>query len=513
MTVAICAGSGLLAADEPAKVPPLLQIEPLPKGIVFAVTFSKDGRHIALASEDKTVTVHDAGTGKLVWRLEGHTERVWTAAFSPDGATLASCSGEYARPEDGGAVKVWNLKTGKERASFAAHKGLVFNVTFSPDGKTLLSAGWDGTVKLWDLATCKEKETLKDHTAPVRTIAFTPDGKSFVTASFDGTVRFWEATTAKPLKTLKAHTPGVQCLAFSPCGRYLATIARPLPKDVDADITLWDLTSDRDPVRFSGHRGHILSLDFSPDGKMLASGGGWYSQFGDVKLFEVASGRERAKFKDHKEWVECVKFSPDGGILVSAGGFTHGVPGQVRIHRLMELQEKKPSEPADVTAEHLKTFWDNLAGEDASKAYQAILTLVASPRVAVLFLKGHIKAAPPIDAKQVARLVASLDSDKFDEREQATKDLEELRDRAVPALQKALSGEPSAEVRARATRLMQRVEPPITATELLRSLRTIEILEQVATPDAKELLTMLSKGAPEARQTMEAKLSLKRLGK
>jgi hypothetical protein len=172
IALGIYAGNGLLAADEPAKGLPSVQIEPLPKGIVFAVVFSKDGRQIALACEDKTVAVHDAKTGKEVARLEGHSERVWTAAFSPDGGTLASCSGEYARPEDGGAVKIWDLKTGKEKASLEGHRGLVFHVTFSPDGKTLLSAGWDGTVRLWDVAMNKEKTILKDHTGPVRTIVF-----------------------------------------------------------------------------------------------------------------------------------------------------------------------------------------------------------------------------------------------------------------------------------------------------------------------------------------------------
>src|SRR6266851_2258769 len=161
-----------LAADDEAKSGPSIQIVPPPKSSVFAATFSKDGRQIALACEDKVVTIHDATTGKLRFRLEGHAERVWTAAFSPDGATLASCSGEYSRPEAGGAVKLWDLKTGKEKVSFTGHRGLVFHVTFSPDGKTLLSAGWDGAVKLWDVATGREKTTLTEHTGPVRTIVY-----------------------------------------------------------------------------------------------------------------------------------------------------------------------------------------------------------------------------------------------------------------------------------------------------------------------------------------------------
>ncbi|MDF5737276.1 MAG: WD40 repeat domain-containing protein, partial [Nostoc sp. S13] len=40
-------------------------------------------------------------------RLEGHSNDVWSAAFSPDGKTIASASADYT-------VKLWNAATGKE---------------------------------------------------------------------------------------------------------------------------------------------------------------------------------------------------------------------------------------------------------------------------------------------------------------------------------------------------------------------------------------------------------------
>jgi tricorn protease-like protein len=513
MTSCFFDGGSLVAADEQAKAPLQLQIEPKPKGIVFAVAFSKDNERLALACEDKAVAVHDAKTGKLLTRLEGHKERVWTAAFSPDGQTLASCSGEYATPKDAGMVKLWDLKTGKEKASLTGHKGLVFHVAFSPDGKTLVSCGWDTTVRLWDVATGKEKTTLHDHLGPVRTVVFAPDGKTFATASFDGTVRFWDAATAKLQKTLDAHNTGVQCLAFSPDGKHLATVARPTGGPADSEIALWDLTSDKEPARLSGNRAHILSLDFSPNGKMLASGGGSFRQFGDVKLFEVASGRDRAKLKDHKEWVECVKFSPDGQLLISAGGFTAGVPGQIEIHRLADLSEKKGGGPADLGADQVKVLWDTLAEVDAAKAYQAALSLAASPKSAVPLLRDRLKPAAPVDAKRLDKLVADLDHDSFQERERATEELERLRDQAGPALRKALQRDPSAEVKGRATRLLKQIEIPNVAPDLLREVRAIEVLEMIGTPEALDVLKVMAKGDPEARSTWEAQGSVKRLMK
>ncbi len=506
-----------LAADDEAKSGPSIQIVPPPKSSVFAATFSKDGRQIALACEDKVVTIHDATTGKLRFRLEGHAERVWTAAFSPDGATLASCSGEYSRPEAGGAVKLWDLKTGKEKVSFTGHRGLVFHVTFSPDGKTLLSAGWDGAVKLWDVATGREKTTLTEHTGPVRTIVYSPDGKTFATAGWDGMVRFFDAATVKLQKSFKAHDVGVQGLAFSSCGRYLATIPRPKDETAGDEITLWDLTSGLELGRLTGHRHNILSVDFSPDGKMLISGGGWFSQYGEVKLFEMASGKERADLTDvqnHKEWVECVKFSPDGQLLVSAGGATTGVPGQVYVRRLADLLKKKPS--ADPSTEQLQVLWDTLADADAVRAYQAVLTLTSSPRVTVPFLKDRIKPISPPDRDRAAKtpeLIAKLDDDSFQVRERAAKELEELGELAGPALRKELEGNPSPEVRRQVTRLLQQLQFPGSAPELLRAIRAIEVLEQIATPEAKAVRETLASGTAKDRVASEAKVSLKRMTK
>src|SRR2546421_3365521 len=125
------------AADAPAVQQPAF--DPPPKGIVFSVSFSKDGKQVALAREEKSVSVHDWPSGKKRVVLEGHGARVWMGTFSPDGKLLASCTGEYSQPLVPGEIKLWDLATGKEKATLDGHKGLVFGVTFSPDGKLLLT--------------------------------------------------------------------------------------------------------------------------------------------------------------------------------------------------------------------------------------------------------------------------------------------------------------------------------------------------------------------------------------
>jgi hypothetical protein len=52
---------------------------------------------------------------------------------------------------------------------------------------------------------------------------------------------------------------------------------------------------------------------------------------------------------------------------------------------------------------------------------------------------------------------------------------------------------------------------PITSTEVLRVLRAVEVLERIATSEARRLLADFAAGAAAARLTEEAKASLKRL--
>src|SRR5262249_40375800 len=49
----------------------------------------REGKWLAVPTADK-VAVFDAGTGELVRTLTGHTDRLYTVAFSPDGNSLAA---------------------------------------------------------------------------------------------------------------------------------------------------------------------------------------------------------------------------------------------------------------------------------------------------------------------------------------------------------------------------------------------------------------------------------------
>ena len=157
----------------------------------------------------------------------------------------------------------------------------------------------------------------------------------------------------------------------------------------------------------------------------------------------------------------------------------------------------------------LELLWADLAGEDARTAHAAVWTLAATPE-AVPFLKDRLQPAREVPPERMRQLLTDLDSATFAIREAASKELERLGDRAKPALRKALQENPSAEVRKRVETLLARPRI-VRSSETLRSLRAIQVLERIGSSDAQQVLQKMTKGAPRARETQEAKASLERL--
>ncbi len=273
---------------------------------VLSVTFSPDGSRIVSGSADNTLILWDAKSGKpIIGPMRGHKGWVRAVAFSPNGSRIVS--GSYDK-----TLILWDAKSGKPIGEpMRRHTGAVTSLAFSPDGSRIVSGASDESLIFWDAMSGKPiYEPMRGHTACVTSVAFSPDGSRIVSGSDDRTLILWDAKSGKPIgKPMRGHTAGVSAVAFSPDG------SRIVSGSDDWTIILWDTKSGKpigEPMK--GHTRGTNAVAFNPDGSRIVSG----SDDETLILWDAKSGKPISEpMKRHRGSVYAVAFSPDGNRIVS----------------------------------------------------------------------------------------------------------------------------------------------------------------------------------------------------
>jgi WD40 repeat protein len=572
-TVAIGGSDGVLRLWDWTNAKEIRKVGPFALG-VEAVAFSRDGQTLASAGGWGTISLWDVATGQPKTILSGHRKGLTGVAYAPSAARIATTgwdgtvrlwdarSGKevccLAVPQ--AELAKTNLVSGGFQAGVAA--AMLQNLVLSPDGQFVAVSRWDHTVMVWDVATGNEVKRFV-----ASRLAFSPDNRLFASiehsdkgkSSNPEIIGIYDRATGKPLRKIppRLGTLWFDSLHFLPDSQTLIAIAfsrftdkTGRSKNMEAFVVAWDARSGEERRSFRAGVGTNHEMTLSPDGRTLAIRQFVHSEKGldgsAIILWEMASGGRRGELVGHKGWVNGIAFSPDGRRLASGGmdsvarlwdwcqakeiGHLKGHRGWVHqltfapdgktlvtvstdttaliwdLHHLLQ-----PAATVELSAADLEGCWKDLSG-DADLAFRALGKLLLSPGQTVKLLDERLKPAPVANGQRLARLIGALDSDQFQTRDQAEKELEDLGEAAGEALEKALAGKVTLEAKRRLEGLLERLNESHLPPEKLRQVRAVEALEQIGTAEVSRLLIRLvASGAPGARLTREAEATLARL--
>jgi WD40 repeat protein len=511
---------------------PIREID-LDRDRVMRLAVSPDGKRLEVGFEgEQAIIFYDLETGKpLPAPIESHRSTVYGVECAPDGS-LVSFGADRS-------VRTWNLKTGKASAQIAVDldlngRGFTLSadgtrvavpnfdvrsidiyarltgkrlrnipvdewfsnqhLAFSADGRFLASiVGSRRSAQVWVVGTGAHMLKVKaENTCNTVAGGFSPDSRAFAFGD-GGHVRIWDTATWKEGTGFETVAPwGMARLEYSPDGRTIATTS-----DFGHDgVRLYEVASRRERLHVQPQGSTRGILRFSHNGRLLA----WVDKDNQIHVLDVRTGALAGPFAGHDGGITGLAFTIDDKSIASSSSDC-----TILIWDLSAKAGAKGVSDGDSNDD-----WQTLRGEDALTAFAAMRALASHPETALKIAGDQLKPAEPLDPQWVTARFRDLDNQKFAERERATRELEEVGDRAAAALETFLAAKPSAEARGRAEKLLAKTRSQVVTGQGAQALRALEVLEWIGTAKARELVENLAKGAEGASLTEEAKRSLKR---
>ncbi len=297
----------------------------------FSVSFSPDGRRLAVGWFDGHVDLWDVPSRQLIRVLTDHDHpHQGRVAFSPVRNLLVATS----EPK---TVALYDLDSGQESILWRApdqDEWDVRDLSFSPDGtKVIIYAGSDPVrddtaglrdsvlvVNVSPARTESRHWTVCSYTPPHHFGAaqISPDNQRLYLAHSDVphnqySIQCVDLSTGREhelWQTKLESDRGVTTLALSPDGLTLASGSG----YEDSSIRVWDATSGRLLVRLSGHTGWVCKLVFSRDGRHLISAATDQS----IRIWDTSKWTAQKVLHGHNDEVHAVAVSESSQLVASA---------------------------------------------------------------------------------------------------------------------------------------------------------------------------------------------------
>jgi WD repeat-containing protein 44 len=247
---------------------------------IWAMEFSKDGRYLAAAGQDKRVRVwavisspeereaHEAEEEernpeqpgvrlnapvlrtKLIREYEGHTSSILDICWSKNNFLLSSSMDR--------TVRLWHISRGECLCAFK-HHDFVTSIAFHPrDDRFFLAGSLDAKLRLWSIP---DKAVAYWVNVPdmVTAVAFTPDGKTCIAGCLNGLCLFYNTEKLKLHSQLHVRSArGRNAKGSKITG--IDTITLP-PSDPNGEVKLL-ITSNDSRVRMYNYKDRNLEIKF-----------------------------------------------------------------------------------------------------------------------------------------------------------------------------------------------------------------------------------------------------------
>jgi WD40 repeat protein len=503
---------------------------------VRRLVFDAIGDRLATGDEEGTVQIWNPVDGKKVHicdlppelRAENPAVNGTRRADSTVGVSALSISADanYVVSSDyrlHSHIRIWDMRRGRQQCQMVHTTALGMNqrvervaLSLAPNGTLLAVATRQSglaRVRLMDPMTATEQRT-SDEFDEVDDLLFSPDGstlavlinpRSYKPTDTSNAIALLDAMTLKPRCLIRLYEndakQAVQTgmswnLAFSPDGKLVAAYG--------TELRIFEVATRRPVLILSGigeARGKYAAVVIARDGRVIAVEQD-HPQGSKRSIRSLLPWSPQVAIPRGDLWYDAFAFSPDGKMLATATYVK-----DVLVWDVNRLLGSKPEVVAPLNSSQLNELWSILGG-DADSAYAAICKLVQARKGVVTFLKEHLNV---VSRRDLLSLIDELDSDAFGVREAASAKLVKFGYQAEPALRAASPSHRSPDFARRLEDLIESLNKGPLPPEVLRSRRSIQVLEYIGTHEARTVLQYLATGDPDAAMTREALNSLQRL--